>query len=78
MAAVHTALGTWDGPVQVLFADRDPIFGLRTGERLAAHIPGAGALEVVAGAGHFLQEDAGPEVAARILRFLDRSRAGRD
>lgn len=70
MAAVHAALGSWDGPTQVLFADGDPIFSLGAGRRLAAHIPGAGDLEVVTGAGHFLQEDAGPEVAARLVRFL--------
>ena len=73
MAAVHAALGSWEGPTQVLFADGDPIFSLGAGRRLAAHIPGAGDLEVVAGAGHFLQEDAGPEVAARLVTFLSSS-----
>ncbi|HEX5631072.1 MAG TPA: haloalkane dehalogenase [Acidimicrobiia bacterium] len=70
MAAVHDALGRWQHPVQVLFADTDPIFSLGAGRRLAAHIPGAGELEVVAGAGHFLQEEAGPEVAERLVAFL--------
>ena len=73
MLAVHTALGRWTNPVQVLFSDSDPIFGLGGGRRLAAHIPGAGDLEVVAGAGHFLQEEAGAEVAARIVGFLDKT-----
>ncbi len=72
MKAVHAALGHWEGPVQVLFSDTDPIFSLDAGRRLAGHIPGAGDLEVVAGAGHFLQEEAGPEVAARIVAFLQR------
>ena len=70
MAAVHAALGGWEHPVQVMFSDSDPIFGLGGGRRLAAHIPGAGELEVVAGAGHFLQEEAGPEVAERLVAFL--------
>jgi haloalkane dehalogenase len=73
MSAVHAALGSWEGPTQVMFADGDPIFHLGAGRRLAAHIPGAGELEVVAGAGHFLQEDAGPEVASRLVAFLRRS-----
>ena len=33
-------------------------------------IPGAGPAEIVAGAGHFLQEDKGEEIAERIVRFL--------
>jgi pimeloyl-ACP methyl ester carboxylesterase len=33
-------------------------------------IPGALPAETVADAGHFLQEDAGEEIAARIVRFL--------
>jgi len=73
LAAVHAALGSWEGPTQVLFADSDPIFSLGAGRRLAAHIPGAGDLEVVAGAGHFLQEDAGSDVAARLVAFLSSS-----
>jgi haloalkane dehalogenase len=70
MAAVHAALGRWQRPVQVMFSDSDPIFSLYGGRRLAAHIPGAGELEVVTGAGHFLQEEAGPEVAQRLVGFL--------
>ncbi|MEK7252346.1 MAG: haloalkane dehalogenase [Actinomycetota bacterium] len=74
MAATHASLGSWTNPVQVLFADTDPIFSLRAGQRLVDHIPGATELEVVAGAGHFLQEEAGPEVAARLISFLATSR----
>jgi haloalkane dehalogenase len=71
MAAVHAALGSWEGPTQVLLpmaTDLQP----RGRGRLAAH-PGAGDLEVVAGAGHFLQEDAGSDVAARLVAFLSSS-----
>ena len=74
MAATHASLGSWANPVQVLFADTDPIFSLRAGRRLVDHIPGATELEVIAGAGHFLQEEAGPEVAARLISFLATSR----
>jgi len=35
------------------------------------HIPGALEPEIVAGAGHFLQEDRGAEVGARIRRFVE-------
>lgn len=73
MLAVLAALGAWDRPTQVLFADHDPIFSVRAGQRLVDHIPGATTLEVVAGAGHFLQEEAGREVGERIVAFLARS-----
>jgi len=36
----------------------------------AERIPGAGPAEIVSGAGHFLQEDKGEEIAERIVRFL--------
>lgn len=71
MEAVHRHLGSWHRPVQVLFADTDPIFSVRAGQRLVDHIPGATTLEIVAGAGHFLQEEAGAEVGARLVAFLD-------
>ena len=37
---------------------------------MAELIPGAGPPELVAGAGHLVQEDAGEEVGERIARFL--------
>ena len=40
-------------------------------ERFAELIPGALPAETIANAGHFVQEDAGEEVAARIVRFLE-------
>ena len=71
MGAVLGALGSWDRPTQVLFSTADPIFTTRVGERLADHIPGAGSLEIIEEAGHFLQEDAGEEVGAAIGAFLE-------
>lgn len=70
MTEVLERLGSWDRPAQVLFSSADPIFTTSVGEGLAAHIPGAGALETIDEAGHFLQEDAGEEVGAAITAFL--------
>ncbi len=70
MRRVQEAMRRWDRPVLVLFSDSDPIFSPKVGERIAALIPGAAAAETVAGAGHFLQEDKGEEIAERIVRFL--------
>lgn len=70
MLRVREALAGWQKPALVLFSDSDPIFTPRVAERIAAHIPGAREPEIVAGAGHFLQEDKGAEVGARIARFV--------
>ena len=70
---VLAELATWEDPVLVVFSDSNPIFSLRVGERFAKRIPGAGPLEVVEGAGHFLQEDRGEEVGASIAAFLTRT-----
>jgi haloalkane dehalogenase len=73
MRRVRHALARFEGPAQVLFSTGDPIFGLADGERWASLLPGAGDLQTVDGAGHFLQEDRGAEVAAAIVGFLDRT-----
>lgn len=70
MLRVRDALTRWEKPALVLFSDSDPIFSTRVAERMAELIPGAGEPEIVANAGHFLQEDAGPEVGRRIARFV--------
>jgi haloalkane dehalogenase len=70
MLEVREALTRWERPALVLFSDSDPIFSPRAAERMAARIPGAGPAEIVAGAGHFLQEEKGEEIAERIVRFL--------
>ncbi|HZG34928.1 MAG TPA: haloalkane dehalogenase [Gaiellaceae bacterium] len=67
---VRDAVARWEKPALVLFSDSDPIFRPEAAERLARLIPGAGPAEIVARAGHFLQEDAGPEVGRRIARFV--------
>jgi len=56
-------------PVLMLWADSDPIMPLSTGERFAQAI-GCEAPEVIAGAGHFLQEDRGADIGRRIAGWL--------
>jgi haloalkane dehalogenase len=70
MLEVRAGIERWERPALVLFSDSDPIFTPAAAERLASRIPGAGPAEIVAGAGHFLQEEKGEEIAARIVRFL--------
>jgi haloalkane dehalogenase len=73
MLEVRAALETWDRPALVLFSDSDPIFTTVAAEHMASRIPGAGPAETIVGAGHFLQEEKGEEIAERIVRFLAES-----
>jgi haloalkane dehalogenase len=73
MLEVRAGLETWERPALVLFSDSDPIFTPAAAERLATRIPGAGPAEILAGAGHFLQEEKGEQIAERIVRFLAES-----
>jgi len=70
MLDVRAALEQWEKPALVLFSDSDPIFTPAAAERMASRIAGAGPAEIVQGAGHFLQEEKGEEIAQRIVRFL--------
>ena len=70
LMAIREGLASWEKPVLVLFGDSDPIFRPEVGEAIARWIPGALPAELVDDAGHFVQEDAGEEVAARIVEFL--------
>jgi haloalkane dehalogenase len=66
---VLEALRTDTRPKLFMWADSDPVLPLETGRRFAAAL--GGELDhVIADAGHFLQEDAGPEVGARIADWL--------
>jgi haloalkane dehalogenase len=71
MAEVANALTRWDKPCLVAFSDSDPIFPLRSGERLAGRIPGA-EFKPIPGASHFLQEDKGVELARTVGDWLAR------
>lgn len=70
MLAIRDALTRWEAPAYVLFSTGDPIFSTSVGRRLADLIPGAGDLDTIDEAGHFLQEDQGPEVGRRIAAWL--------
>ena len=70
LMAIREALASWEKPTLVLFGDSDPIFRPEVADAIARWIPGALPAELVANAGHFVQEDAGEEVAARIVEFL--------
>jgi haloalkane dehalogenase len=70
LMAIREALALWEKPALVLFGDSDLIFAPEIAEGIADWIPGALPHELVVNAGHFVQEDAGEEVAARIVEFL--------
>ncbi len=67
--AVRDALAADTRPKLVLWAEGDPIIPLKTGIRLAQVI-NAPEPEVIADASHFLQEDAGEQLGARIAQWL--------
>jgi haloalkane dehalogenase len=70
MLATREALRTWEKPALVLFSDSDPIFSRRAAEAMAALLPQAELADPVEGAGHFLQEDRGDEIAARVATWI--------
>jgi haloalkane dehalogenase len=69
--AAWQRLSAWDKPFLVAFSDSDPITGAM-GPVLKRTVPGAAGIEhpVLAGAGHFLQEDAGEQLGAVIAEFI--------
>jgi haloalkane dehalogenase len=73
MLDVREKLRSWSKPALVFFSDSDPIFSPGVAERFAKLIPGAELQPPIAGAGHFLQEDAGEEVGQRIAAWLQTS-----
>jgi haloalkane dehalogenase len=56
-------------PKLFLWAESDPVLPLETGRRFAAALGGE-IDHVIAGASHFLQEDAGPEIGRLIAAWL--------
>jgi haloalkane dehalogenase len=74
MLEVRAGLERWEKPALVLFSDSDPVFSPAAAERMASRIPGAGPAEIVSGAGHFLTEEKGEEIAERIVRFVTETR----
>jgi haloalkane dehalogenase len=71
---IFETLGGFDGPFLTAFSDGDPGTG-GWAEVLRGHVPGARGLDhpTLAGAGHFLQEDKGRELADVIAGFVGSS-----
>lgn len=73
MRAVRLAFRQWKKPALVMFSDGDPI--TRGGDRFFRFLirPARKQPEItIHKAGHFLQEEKGPEIAAHILEFIAR------
>ena len=70
MLAAREAIERWEGETLVLFSDSDPIFSTDVGQRWVDRLANALPLEIVEGAGHMLQEDAGEQIGERIARFV--------
>lgn len=68
--AAWTVLETWDKPFLTLFGAHDPI--TKGAEKiLQARIPGAqGQPHAILDAGHFIQEEKGPELAERMIAWM--------
>ncbi len=66
---VADGLRTDDRPSLVLWADSDPVLPFSVGERVSTEL-NLPAPRPIKGAGHFLQEDAGPEIGAVIADWL--------
>ncbi|MGH0029205.1 MAG: haloalkane dehalogenase [Myxococcota bacterium] len=67
-------LRAWRKPFLTAFSDGDPVTA--GGEkRFQQEVPGAKGREhpTIRGAGHFLQDEKGPELAAEVLRFIARN-----
>lgn len=74
MRTTRERLAHWHKPALVMFSDMDFVLG--AGDRFfRKHIPSAKDQPVItiAGAGHFLQEEKGAEIAGHILDFLART-----
>ena len=75
MKAARAKLSHWRKPVQIMFSDSDPILG-GAAKFFRRLLPTAGEQPelTIRGAGHFLQEEKGAEIAAEVLAFMERTR----
>jgi pimeloyl-ACP methyl ester carboxylesterase len=60
-------------PALLLWGTEDSVFGKSYADRLKELIPHAEGPFPIEGADHFIQDDRGPEVAARIVEFVNRT-----
>ncbi|MBW3664683.1 MAG: alpha/beta fold hydrolase [Actinobacteria bacterium] len=70
MIAANEALLAWEKPLIALWGADDPLLPPFIGEAYAAAVPGGVGCETFPRANHFLQEDAGDDLAPRIVRFI--------
>jgi pimeloyl-ACP methyl ester carboxylesterase len=62
-----------DIPIQLIWAPEDQVFPIEYADRLKALLPHAEGPKTYDKAAHFLQDDRGPEIAADLVAFLDRT-----
>jgi haloalkane dehalogenase len=68
--AAWEALGRWEKPFLTIFGADDPILG-KADRPLQKHVPGAaGQPHARVRGGHFVQEDAGEEIARRVVDWI--------
>ena len=67
--ALEPLLASVAVPVRIIWGEEDAWLDPALGERLRQEIPGS-ELELVAGAGHFVMEDAPEAIAAELSRFF--------
>jgi haloalkane dehalogenase len=67
-------IGRWEKPFLTAFSDSDPVTG-GADVLLQEHVPGARGQPhtTITAAGHFLQEDKGPELASVVVDFIRRT-----